>query len=87
MFLGIDSRDPSKDAARAFVRQFDVPYPSIFDPDGRNLLAFRGTLPPNAIPSTLVIDRGGKVAASILGEVTTVSTLVGLVDDVAGTGD
>ncbi len=55
-FLGIDSRDPSEPAAQAFVRRFDIPYPSIYDPQGSTLLAFRGTLPPNAIPSTVVID-------------------------------
>ncbi|HEX7716156.1 MAG TPA: TlpA family protein disulfide reductase, partial [Marmoricola sp.] len=54
------------------------------DPGGRNLLAFHGTLTPNAIPSTVVIDRDGRVAASILGEVTSATTLVDLVDEVTG---
>ena len=69
VFIGINTRDSGTSQGLAYEKNFDVPYPSIFDPDGRNLLAFRGTLPPNAIPSTLVIDRGGKVAASILGSV------------------
>ena len=60
-----------------------MPYPSIYDPGGRNLLAFRGTLTPNAIPSTVVVDAQGRVAASILGEVTSTTTLVDLVEDVA----
>ena len=59
-----------------------MPYPSLFDPSGRTLLAFRGTLRPNSIPSTVVIDRQGRVAASILGELTSARTLVDLVDDV-----
>jgi thiol-disulfide isomerase/thioredoxin len=80
VFLGIDSRDPSKDAARAFVRQFDVPYPSIYDQGGRTLLAFRGTLTPNSVPSTVVVDARGRVAGSVLGPVTR-STLDGLVED------
>ena len=46
-----------------------MPYPSLFDPAGRTLLAFYGTLNPSAIPSTLVLDQQGRVAASILGEV------------------
>ena len=83
-FLGIDSRDPSESAARAFVRRFDIPYPSIYDQQGRTLLAFKGTLTPNAIPSTVVIDREGRVAASVLGEVTR-TTLYDLVEEVAGT--
>ncbi len=84
VFLGIDSRDPSKTAARAFVRRFDVPYPSIYDQQGRTLLAFRGTLTPNAIPSTVIIDRQGRVAASVLGEISR-TTLYDLVEEVSGT--
>ena len=80
-FLGINSRDLDKVAAQAFQRRFEVPYPSIYDQRGQTLLAFRGTLSPNAIPSTVVIDDQGRVAASIIGETTT-STLVGLVEDV-----
>lgn len=80
-FLGINSRDLDRAAAQAFQRRFEVPYPSIYDQKGETLLAFRGTLSPNAIPSTVVIDERGRVAASIIGE-TTKSTLVGLVEDV-----
>jgi thiol-disulfide isomerase/thioredoxin len=81
-FLGINSRNPERAAPRAFVRRYDVPYPSIYDPDGRTLLAFQGTLPPNAIPSTVVIDRQGRVAASVLGEITR-TTLYDLVAEVS----
>jgi thiol-disulfide isomerase/thioredoxin len=83
-FLGIDSRDPSESAARAFVRRFGIPYPSIYDQQGRTLLAFRGTLTPNSIPSTVVIDREGRVAASVLGEISR-TTLYDLVEEVSGT--
>lgn len=82
-FLGIDSRDPSRSAAQAFVRRFDLPYPSIYDQQGETLLAFRGTLNPNAIPSTVIIDREGRVAASVLGEITR-TTLYDLVEEVEG---
>lgn len=85
-FLGINSRDLDRAAAQAFQRRFEVPYPSIYDQQGKTLLAFRGTLSPNAIPSTVVIDAEGRVAASVIGEVSR-STLVGLVEDVmAGEG-
>ena len=80
-FLGINSRDLDKAAAKAFQRRFEVPYPSIYDQQGRTLLAFRGTLSPTAIPSTVIIDEQGRVAASVIGEVSK-STLVGLVEDV-----
>jgi thiol-disulfide isomerase/thioredoxin len=80
-FLGINSRDLNRAAARAFVRRFHVPYPSIYDQQGKTLLAFHATLTPNSIPSTVVVDRKGRVAASILGEITA-RTLVDLVEDV-----
>jgi thiol-disulfide isomerase/thioredoxin len=79
-FLGVNIRD-SVAQARAFVRRYGLAYPSIFDPDGSTLLGFRDTLPPNAIPSTLVVDRSGRVAARVLGEVDE-TTLVGLARDV-----
>jgi thiol-disulfide isomerase/thioredoxin len=81
-FLGIDSRDLNESAAKAFVRRFGVPYPSIYDQQGRTLLAFRGTLNPNAIPSTVIIDREGRVAASVLGEISR-TTLYDLVEEVS----
>jgi thiol-disulfide isomerase/thioredoxin len=82
VFLGINTRDSDPSQALAFERTFDVPYDSVYDPDGRALLAFSGTLPPSAIPSTVVVDGQGRVAASIIGEVTSASTLRGLVEDV-----
>jgi thiol-disulfide isomerase/thioredoxin len=82
-FLGIDSRDLNETQARAFVRRFDIPYPSIYDQQGRTLLAFRGTLVPSSVPATVIIDREGRVAASVLGEITR-TTLYDLVEEVAG---
>jgi thiol-disulfide isomerase/thioredoxin len=82
VFVGINTRDSSQDNGLSFQRRYQVPYPSIFDPGGRTLLAFRRTLTPNSIPGTVVIDRQGRVAASILGEVPSKTTLVDLVEDV-----
>lgn len=79
-FLGIDSRDPSKAAAEAFVRNFGLPYPSIYDPEGRTLLAFRGTLTPNAVPSTVIIDAKGRVSGSVIGSISR-TTLYDLISD------
>jgi thiol-disulfide isomerase/thioredoxin len=67
-FLGIDIRD-DRVSADAFVQTFGTPYPSLNDPGDELALAFRGTVPPAAIPSTLVIDRTGHIAARILGSV------------------
>jgi len=67
-FVGIDSRD-TVPSAEAFQRTFGVGYPSLNDPNDEIALAFRGTLPPPAIPSTLLIDSTGHVAAMIVGGV------------------
>lgn len=80
-FLGLNTRDLSEAPAQAFVRAFEIPYPNIFDPDGTLLLGF-GQVPPKAIPSTLVIDAEGRVAARVIGEVNA-NTLVELVGDVS----
>lgn len=81
-FIGLNTRDLDPLPAEAFERSFGVPYPSIYDPAGKLLLEFSDQLPPSGIPSTLVIDPDGKVAARIIGA-TTASTLVGVIDDVA----
>lgn len=66
-FLGVNTRDPSPGQARQFEKRFHIPYPSIFDPPGRQILRFpKGTLNPQFIPSTLVIDRKGDIAARAL---------------------
>ncbi|SDR77721.1 Thiol-disulfide isomerase or thioredoxin [Friedmanniella luteola] len=81
-FLGITTRDNDPAQARAFVRAFGIGYPSIYDPDGKALLVFAGTLPPSAIPSTLIIDKEGRLAARVLGEISEL-TLVTMIDEVA----
>lgn len=83
VFLGINSRNPEKAGPQAFERRFKIPYDSLYDPGGRSLLAFHGTLPPNAIPSTVIIDRQGRVASSVNGTITR-TTLYDLVQDVTG---
>ncbi|NED94539.1 TlpA family protein disulfide reductase [Phytoactinopolyspora alkaliphila] len=82
-FIGVNTRDgQTETAALAFEREFGITYPSVFDPDGQALLAFRATLPPQAIPSTLVIDREGRMAARVLGPIGRAS-LRDLVSDIA----
>jgi thiol-disulfide isomerase/thioredoxin len=81
-FVGINIRDSSTQQARSFVRTFEVPYPSYFSPDGEAMLAFSGTLTPNSIPSFVVLDAEGRVAASIIGELPSRTTLVEVVEDV-----
>jgi hypothetical protein len=78
-FVGIDTQD-NRAAALAHEKRFGVTYPSLDDDGGRVLLSLRGSLPPQAIPSTLVLDRRGRVAARVLGQVPA-STLRALVSD------
>jgi thiol-disulfide isomerase/thioredoxin len=83
VFLGINTRDVARDSAERFERRWELPYDSLFDPDGDLLLAFHGTLSPSTIPSFVVIDEQGRIAGRILGEATT-ATLTGLVEEVLG---
>jgi thiol-disulfide isomerase/thioredoxin len=66
-FLGVDIRD-SPATAQAFVQNLGITYPSLNDPSDEIALEFRGTVPPAAIPSTLVIDRSGRIAGRIIGQ-------------------
>ena len=61
-FVGVDSRD-TLDAATSFVAG-RVTYPSLFDPAGRVALSF-ADVPPTTLPSTLIVDKAGKVAVVI----------------------
>jgi thiol-disulfide isomerase/thioredoxin len=81
-FVGITSKDYDPAPAEAFVRSFKITYPSIYDPTGKVLLAFAGELPPSAIPSTMIIDKNGRLAVRVLSEVSKI-TLVDMINDVA----
>ncbi|MDF3301877.1 TlpA family protein disulfide reductase [Streptomyces tropicalis] len=66
-FVGINTRDTQTGPAVAFEKQQGITYPSLYDPTGRLMLRFqRGTLNPQTIPSTLVLDRDGRIAARSL---------------------
>lgn len=78
-FIGINTRD-SAGAARAFARNYGISYPSLSDADGAILMQYSDLVPISAIPSTLVLDRQGQVAARVVGKVD-YTTLTGLLDD------
>ncbi len=63
--LGIDVKEHSPEPARDFANDRKLTYPSIYDESGRTLLAFRG-YPPNAVPSTIILDKRHRVAAIFL---------------------
>ncbi|NOJ60917.1 TlpA disulfide reductase family protein [Arthrobacter sp. 260] len=79
-FLGVNIRD-EKATAEAFERTFDITYPSVNDEDGGTLLALTEYVPPQAVPSTLVLDKQGRVAGRIIG-LAEKSTLDALITDV-----
>jgi thiol-disulfide isomerase/thioredoxin len=63
--LGINVRDENRTAPQDFVRDTGLTYPSIYDPPGRSLLAWKG-YPRSVVPSTIVLDKKHRVAAVFL---------------------
>ncbi|NUU17009.1 TlpA family protein disulfide reductase [Cellulomonas humilata] len=78
--LGINRTD-AKGTAQAFQREFSVPYPSIDDTDGTAIAELATVVPVQAVPTTVVLDRQGRVAARIVG-LAEGSTLRTIVEDV-----
>ena len=86
-FLGVNVRDQAASAI-AFNESYKIGYPSVMDvKGGRMQLAFSGSIPPNAVPTTLVLDSSGRVAARILGQVNTPSILETLIEDTIAEDD
>jgi peroxiredoxin len=85
-FVGVNVRDQAPTAA-AFAETFGLGYPSIVDTDSSVQLAFTGTVPPNAVPTTLVLDKEGRVASRILGQLQEASILSTLVGDTLAEGE
>jgi thiol-disulfide isomerase/thioredoxin len=67
-FLGLNVKETSEQFALAFVDRFGIEFPSLYDPRGEVALAFRN-YPANTIPSTIVLDPQGRVAAVYTGTV------------------
>jgi thiol-disulfide isomerase/thioredoxin len=80
--VGIDIRN-SKEDGLAFERGMGVSYPSIFDHGSEQLLKFPAPYDPRDMPSTVVLDRQGRVAALVRGQLPSKLTLVDLVEKVA----
>ena len=67
-FVGVNVKDEKGNAA-AFERQHEVPYESLHDQAGALLTRFRKQVPQSP-PTTLLLDRQGRIAARIVGGVT-----------------
>jgi thiol-disulfide isomerase/thioredoxin len=79
-FVGVNVRDQAGTAA-SFEQTYGVTYPSILDVEsGTAQLAFAGDVPPAAVPTTIVLDQEGRVAARVLGQLTEASILESIID-------
>lgn len=76
-FIGLLTRD-SVESAKAFTKRFEITYPTIANDE--ILLDFRKSLPVAAIPTTFLVDKNGKVATRISGEIT-YSAISKLIED------
>jgi len=77
VFVGVNTRRDQKAAALAYLDEFDVTYPSLYDPDSAIAFAYR----VRVMPATFVIDLEGKIAATILGAVRSAGDLTGILDE------
>jgi thiol-disulfide isomerase/thioredoxin len=80
LFVGVNSRDSNDAAARSFVRELGVTYPSVVDADGK--IAFRFGISAG-LPGTVVVDAGGTIRYRRQGEISR-RELQPLIDDVLG---
>jgi thiol-disulfide isomerase/thioredoxin len=81
-FLGVNTRDNLAQALM-FEEEFSIPYPSILDKENEAAVqrAFAGSVPLNTVPTTLILDRQGRVAHRILGQIGDASMLETMVKE------
>ncbi|CAM3407961.1 TlpA disulfide reductase family protein [Occultella aeris] len=82
--LGVNHTDDAG-TAQSFERRFELPYPSLDDDDAAGVAAMQGVVPLTAMPSTVVLDAEGRVAARIIG-IADPTILRGLIDDELAAG-
>jgi Thiol-disulfide isomerase and thioredoxins len=78
-FLGVNIYD-TLSTIRSFNAAYEVTFPSILDTNGEVMLAFAGEFSPRSVPTTLVLDKQGRVAARILGRIPNQQTLSAIID-------
>lgn len=66
--VGLNVEDEAS-AAQAFAKEYAMAFPSIVDADGSLLRTIPG-VPPSALPSTVVLDPEGRIAARVIGPTT-----------------
>ena len=83
-FVGINYRESSKETGRAQGEEWGFTWPSVYDKSGKTAIDMQGKMTTQ--PSTAILDRDGRIAAVVLGPVTT-QTLVGAVEDTLAESD
>jgi len=84
-WFGVNIRD-DRDAARTFGEDFGVEFPTFSDPSSAVLLSLSDELGPYSLPSTVVLDRDGRVAAMVLGKIPGAATMQDVIDEVVAEG-
>lgn len=80
-FIGVNIYDQPA-TALSFTEDYGITYRSVIDiVDGKTKLAFAAVTPIQATPTTLVMDREGRVAARIIGQLPAASILSTLIAD------
>ena len=88
-FVGVNTTDTA-DVSLTFAKKYEIGYPSILDVQTNSVqLAFagQGAVAPNAVPTTLIIDREGRVAGRISGLIRDQSILTAMIDTVLAEDD
>jgi thiol-disulfide isomerase/thioredoxin len=78
-FVGVNTRRDQRAAALAFLEEFSVTYPSIYDPSSELANEFGVRF----MPATFVLDRQGRIAAEVIGALRTEAELVDVLEDLA----
>ena len=61
-FIGIDTKEASKDAPRAFVTDNKITYPIVYDEQAKAAVAL-GKIPALSLPFTVLVDKQQRIAA------------------------
>jgi thiol-disulfide isomerase/thioredoxin len=65
-FVGIDVKEASRDAPRAFVKDYGITYPIVYDEPGETAIRL-GDIPTQGMPFTVLLDKQLRVAAVYFG--------------------
>ena len=77
VFIGVNTRRDQRAAALAFLEEFEVTYPSVYDPASEIAFEFGVRF----MPATFVIDRQGRIAAHVVGALRAEEDLTAILDE------